>query len=211
MTLDGVRQHLAEATAATKCHGCGCLHKTIEALATTTAGQGLLAQELRDARAVFEPKRYDCLGCVLCYPALAANAFAELFPEASALDSCPTEALAERAGWPPLPGDFEVVRYRGSVAVCTLSSAALARRLAAGAPDGLGIVGTMQTENLGIERLIRNVLANPHIRHLIVCGDDTRQAVGHLPGQSLVSLCARGVASAGASKARRASGRSSRM
>jgi tetrahydromethanopterin S-methyltransferase subunit A len=34
----------------------------------------------------------------------------------------------------------------------------------------VALVGTLQTENLGIERVIGNVLANPHIRLLLVCG-----------------------------------------
>ena len=46
----------------------------------------------------------------------------------------------------------------------------LAASLANRKPDGLAIVGTMHTENLGIERLIKNVLANPHIRFLLLCG-----------------------------------------
>jgi tetrahydromethanopterin S-methyltransferase subunit A len=52
----------------------------------------------------------------------------------------------------------------------------------------LAIVGTLHTENLGIERLISNVIANPHTRFVVVCGSDSRQAIGHLPGQSLVEL-----------------------
>ena len=51
----------------------------------------------------------------------------------------------------------------------------------------------MHTENLGIERVIRNVLANPNIRILLLCGEDTRQLIGHLPGQSLESLFANGL------------------
>lgn len=51
----------------------------------------------------------------------------------------------------------------------------------------------MHTENLGIERLIRNVNANRNLRFLIVCGQDTQQRIGHLPGQSLASLFANGV------------------
>ena len=79
------------------------------------------------------------------------------------------------------------------MAVRTLNSNDLAGRLAgARQPSGLGIVGTLHTENLGIERIIRNVLANPNIRFLVVCGEDTRQAMGHLPGQSLASLFANG-------------------
>lgn len=189
-----VSEQLAAATGARKCHGCGCLHKTVEALATTAAGQGELAVALAQARAVFTPKEYDCLGCPVCYPAIAANAFGEAFPgEAAALDLCPTEDPAERRGWPPLPGDYRVVRWRAPVAVCTLNSAELADRLAESQPDGIALIGTLHTENLGIERIIRNVLANPHIRFLILCGQDTKQAIGHLPGQSLMSLLSNGV------------------
>jgi len=188
-----VRDQLAAAAAATKCHACGCLRQTVHALGETGA-RVELAEALDAAARTLAPTRYDCLGCAECYPAIAANAFAEVFPdEAGGLDLCPTEAPDERAGWPPLPGDYEVVRYRASVAVCTLDDAGLARRLAARAPEGLSIVGTMHTENLGIERLVVNVLANPHIRHLVVCGPEARQAVGHLPGQSLTSLFANGL------------------
>src|SRR5262245_52062397 len=38
-----------------------------------------------------------------------------------------------------------------------------------------------------------NTSANPHNRFLIVCGVDTRQAIGHLPGQALQSLFEHGV------------------
>ncbi len=189
-----VREQLAAATEARKCHGCGCLHKTVEALASTGAGRGDLARSLERARAVFTPKEYDCLGCPVCYPALAANAFSEAFArEAEAMDLCPTDAPAERRGWPPLPGDYRVVRYRAPVAVCTLNTSGLADRLAGMQPEGVALVGTLHTENLGIERIIRNVLTNPHIRFLILCGEDTRQTVGHLPGQSLKSLFVGGV------------------
>ncbi|MBX3680312.1 MAG: DUF4346 domain-containing protein, partial [Rhodocyclaceae bacterium] len=57
----------------------------------------------------------------------------------------------------------------------------------------MAIVGTMRTENLGIEHLIRNLLPNPNIRFLLLCGDDTRKAIGHLPGQSLISLMRHGL------------------
>ena len=189
-----VREQLAAATEARKCYGCGCLHKTVEALTSTEAGRVELAPALEQARAVFTPKEYDCLGCTVCYPALAANAFGEAFAgEAEAMDLCPTDAPAEHRGWPPLSGNFSVVRYRAPVAVCTLNSAEFANRLAEKQLEGLAIVGTLHTENLGIERIIRNVLANPHIRFLILCGEDTRQVIGHLPGQSLVSLLVGGV------------------
>lgn len=192
--LKVVREQLAEAAEAKKCHGCGCLHKTVEALEGTEAGRGELAPALAEARRVFIPKKYECLGCEVCFPAIAANAFGEAFAtEAAGLDLCPTDAPEERRGWPPLPGDYCVIRYQAPVAVCTLNSDDVAAALAERRPEGLAIVGTLHTENLGIERLIRNTLANPHLRRLILCGEDTRQAIGHLPGQSLESLFADGV------------------
>jgi len=189
-----VGNQLAEAVAAPKCHKCGCLHKTVEALSGTDAGRNELAPILAEARSIFVPKQYDCLGCQVCYPAIAANAFVEAYPEVGAgLDLCPTEEPAARPGWPLLPGDFYVVRYGAPVAVCTLNSEVLAVKLANRKPEALAIVGTMHTENLGIERVIKNVLANAHIRFLMLCGEDTQQAVGHLPGQSLECLFRSGI------------------
>ena len=188
-----VSEQLDAATAAAKCHACGCFQQTVTALRATEAADAL-ADTLAKAERTFTAKRYDCLGCPTCFPAVAANAFAEEYPHAAGgLDLCPTDAPEARTGWPPLPGDYHVVRYGGSVAVCTLNSNELARRLAERAPEGLSIVGTMQTENLGIERVIVNVLGNPNIRHLVLCGEDTRQAIGHLPGRSLESLLLRGL------------------
>ena len=190
-----ILEQLDEAIAAVKCHQCGCLQQTVKALSTTpAAGQRELADKLVEARAVFKPKRYDCLGCAVCFPAIAANAFAEAFPDVgTGLNLCPTEEPEAREGWPPLPGDYNVLRARAPVAVCTLNSDDLAARLKARAPDGLAIVGTLHTENLGIERIIRNVTSNPDIRFLVLCGEDTQRSVGHLPGQSLQSLFENGV------------------
>lgn len=184
-----VEDQIVQAIKHAKCHKCGCLQTTVEALSGTEAGQDSLAPILREAREVFVPKRYDCLGCAICFPALAANAFVEGYPdEGAGLDLCPTEELNTREGWPPLPGDYEVIRYGAPVAVCTLNSEDLVKVLSARRPEGLAIVGTMHTENLGIERIIKNTLANPEIRYLLLCGQDTEQAIGHLPGQSLASL-----------------------
>ena len=191
--LHVIQEQMDSAIAAPKCHKCGCLHQTVEALSATVEGQNALAETLSRARQVFVPKEYDCLGCPVCYPAIAANAFAEAHPEAGEkLDLCPTEEPDLRSGWPPLAGDYYVLRYSAPVAICTLNSTSLARQIARNSMPGVAIVGTMHTENLGIERVIRNTTANPNIRFLIVCGEDTRQAIGHLPGQSLLSLAANG-------------------
>lgn len=192
--LHVIQDQIEAVVRAPKCHKCGCLHSTVKALSETEAGQGKLAPILEAAKKVLIPKEYDCLGCPECYPAIAANAFAEAYPDAGAqLDLCPTEEPEVRSGWPPLPGDYHVVRYQAPVAVCTLNSPELATKLRDSRPAGLAVVGTMHTENLGIERLICNLLANPNVRFLIVTGEDTRQLIGHLPGQSLVSLFRNGL------------------
>jgi tetrahydromethanopterin S-methyltransferase subunit A len=192
--LQAVRDELARATAAIKCHACGCLVGTLDTMDKAVLDIPELRTTLDDARAVLKPTKYDCLGCDVCFPAVAANALAEAFPDAMRAGvSCPTDTPPERGGWPPLPGEYTVLRYGAPVAVCTLNSDGLAHDLAQRAPDGLSIVGTMRTENLGIERVVRNVLANPNIRWLLLCGDDTRQLVGHLPGQSMESLFANGL------------------
>lgn len=191
--LGVVQEQLAEATAAKKCHACGCFHGAVASFERTSAGSQELAGALAQARAVLTEKRYDCLGCEVCFPAIAENAFAEAFPGEASAPLCPTDAPVERTGWPPLPGDYRVLRYRAPVAVCALHSADLAAALAAGAPRGLAIAGTLHTENLGIERIIRNVLANPHLRFLVLCGEDAQQAIGHLPGQSLLALLESGL------------------
>ena len=186
---------LQEAVAAAKCWPCGCLHSslgTIERALPEAERTPELTAALRASRERLQPIRYECLGCAICYPALAINTLQQTrgveFGEV-----CPTDAGEPRAGWPPLPGSYTVLRYRAPVAVCTLTDDALANSIAQATPFEIAIVGTLQTENLGIERLIRNVLANPWIRFLVLAGEDSRQAIGHLPGQSLASLMQNGL------------------
>ena len=136
--LHVIQEQLREAVRAPKCYRCGCLHKTVEALADTEAAQGELADVLNEAKSVFVPQEYDCLGCPICYPAIAANAFADMHPDAAAgLDLCPTEEPNERTGWPLLPGDYHVLRYQAPVAVCTLNSSELAAKIRDLSPEGL--------------------------------------------------------------------------
>ena len=192
--LEVARVNLGEAIKARKCHGCGCFLHALDALSRTTAAARALEPFVAQARTVALPKEYDCLGCAVCWPAIALNAVAEMDPSRGEVAaSCPTDAPEVRRGWPPLLGNYQVVRYQAPVAVCSLNSESLALRLAKRAPGGLAIAGTLHTENLGIERIILNTLANPNIRFLILCGEDTLQAIGHLPGQSLESLFQHGL------------------
>ncbi|MHB1267652.1 MAG: DUF4346 domain-containing protein [Acidithiobacillus ferriphilus] len=188
-----VRTELRSAMEATKCHRCGCFQDTVAAFEASTPLRTLLPGLIEEARTLFEARRYDCLGCEVCWPALADNAASELDPALAQTSHCATEEPLQRKGWPPVPGDYRVLRFQAPVAVCTLNSDELAARLAAIRQPGMAIVGSLRTENLGIEHLIRNLLPNPSVRYLVVCGEDTRKAIGHLPGQSLVSLVQHGL------------------
>jgi tetrahydromethanopterin S-methyltransferase subunit A len=85
--------------------------------------------------------------------------------------------------WPVVDGDFTVGDPAGCVAVCVLTSAELKAPLAA-IPE-VAIAGTLQTANLGVERVVRNVTANPSIRFLLVCGKESKL---FQPGDALVAL-----------------------
>ncbi len=54
----------------------------------------------------------------------------------------------------------------------------------------VAIAGRLYTPNLGIEKIIWNVTANPAIRFLLVCG---KESPVFQPGQALKALCSHGV------------------
>ena len=49
---------------------------------------------------------------------------------------------------------------------------------------------TLQTENIGIEKIIANAVANPNIQHIVLCTVESR---GHLCDEALSSLMEKGV------------------
>ncbi len=51
------------------------------------------------------------------------------------------------------------------------------------------ILGSLRSSNLGIEKIIANIISNPKIRFLIICGKEE----GHLPRDALVNLVRNGV------------------
>lgn len=96
--------------------------------------------------------------------------------------------LAGGSNWPPVPGAYVVGDPAGTVAVCTLTSNDL-MDACAGIP-GVAIAGRIYTVNLGIEKIIRNVTANPAIRFLVLCG---RESPVFQPAQGLRALFDEGV------------------
>jgi tetrahydromethanopterin S-methyltransferase subunit A len=197
ISVDSAAQHLRKAVAAKKCWKCGCLHGAIKAIEKALPEKdwsGDLSNVLAEARSRLQETEYDCLGCKICYPSDALNVIEEATGTPVGISAaCPAENVKEREGWPPLPGSYTVLMYNAPVAICTLTDSTVAERIASQSKSAISIIGSLQTENLGIERLILNILANPNIRFLIVCGEDSRQKIGHLPGQSLIALSRNGV------------------
>jgi tetrahydromethanopterin S-methyltransferase subunit A len=197
--IQNVIDEMQAASAAAKCHKCGCFRG---ALSELTDALRSIPSEIREViQPVIDtgmkqtiPEEYDCIGCRVCWPANALNSAAEAFPDVEfGGDACPTEVPAREPGWPPLPGDFTVLDSAGHVAVCALTSKELVESVVEAHPGGVAVVGTLYTENLGIERIITNVLANPNITTLLVCGVDSEQRIGHLPGQTFLNLVENGV------------------
>ena len=59
-----------------------------------------------------------------------------------------------------------------------------------GVESGAALAGTLQTENIGLEKVICNVVANPNIRHLVVCGPESP---GHHVGETILALAKNGL------------------
>ena len=83
----------------------------------------------------------------------------------------------------PWGGDFTTCSETGCVAVVLLT-------IEYSPPKTVAIYGPLKTENIGIEKIVANVISNPYIRFLVVCGEDIR---GHRSGSSLVALHKNGI------------------
>jgi tetrahydromethanopterin S-methyltransferase subunit A len=100
-------------------------------------------------------------------------------------------------GYPPEQGRYVRGNDYSPVAVCVILDtfdfaipAELNELVMAGADSGAALSGMLQTENIGLEKMVCNIVANPNIRYVVLCG---RESAGHLPGESLLALKQNGV------------------
>jgi len=91
------------------------------------------------------------------------------------------------SGWPLVKGDFHSGDANSCVAVITMGSHLDEQGIC---DAGAAMCGSCKTENLGLEKVIANYIANPNIRFMILCGTEVK---GHLSGQSMVALHKGGV------------------
>jgi tetrahydromethanopterin S-methyltransferase subunit A len=66
----------------------------------------------------------------------------------------------------------------------------LEKLVRAGIESGAALSGTVQTENIGFEKIVCNVVANPNIRYLILGGPESE---GHLTGEAVKALISNGL------------------
>ncbi len=66
----------------------------------------------------------------------------------------------------------------------------LVKLVRVGVESGAALSGSVQTPNIGLEKLICNIVANPNLRYLILGGPESE---GHATGEALKALLAHGV------------------
>lgn len=196
-TIDRVIFELGEGVKLSKCRKCGCMRDALDGLQAVISPPQIrvppsLRARMERWREQMEDIKYPCLGCEHCFPAVAINTFQEAFPEldVSQMLSCTFEVNPRQ--WPSAPGEyFAFCDGPGCpVAVTTLASVELAERLARVRPRKLCIVGKTETENIGIEKVIVNIVTNPSIRFLVLTGEDP---TGHQSGKTMLALWRHGV------------------
>ena len=98
---------------------------------------------------------------------------------------------AAEMAWAVETGDYRLGNPRGSVALATLASEELYKAFTDKlCEDDCAICGKVFTENIGIEKVVKNIVANPSIRFLILCG---QEAKGHQTGACIKALHANGL------------------
>jgi tetrahydromethanopterin S-methyltransferase subunit A len=97
------------------------------------------------------------------------------------------EKKSPASGWPIVQGDFHSGDPNSPVAVVTMGSHLDEKGIC---DAGAAICGSCKTENLGLEKVIANIISNPNIRFMLLCGTEVK---GHLSGQTLIALHKNGV------------------
>ncbi len=194
-TFTKVHSEILRGMKLAKCKKCGCMRGTLENLKAS-----LPLLKLKDAKELLrnvnewsealEPQEYPCFGCKYCIPPEAMTMLTTKYPElaSATLSSC--EIKIDTSSWPPVEGEYTVLDKSAPVAVSTLASVKLEEKLVKAKPSGLCIIGKTETENIGIDKIIKNTISNSSISYLILAG---KEAPGHQSGKTLLALLKNGV------------------
>ncbi len=197
--LDELLTELEKISATEKCRTCQCFHDTLLEF-KEVLNRGKDNEEMKQRLSGIIEKSevtHDCLGCEPCFPVPVSNALSGIM-EISSLRTCNPVCkpltfmpIKKTAQLYPEQGEFIIGNEKCSVAVSTLCSDNLPELLTSRlGSDNFAIVGKTHTENIGIEKVIRNTVSNPSIRFIILCGKDSK---GHMAGQGMISVFNNGV------------------
>ncbi|MCL4476206.1 MAG: DUF4346 domain-containing protein [Nitrospirae bacterium] len=182
-----------------KCLTCQCFYDTLMEFKEILEKEKLdVALKERLSRLIEKSKvTHDCLGCEPCYPVPISNALHEMSGMAvksicsPVCRPAPIKLIMKAPAWPVEQGEYIIGQKTSPVAISTLGSDELPESITAKlGKAGFAIIGKTHTENIGIEKIVRNTISNPYIRFIILSGKDTK---GHRAGQSLLSMHQAGV------------------
>jgi len=169
LSLEEIAEDLTEISQIKKCSFCGCFADTLKEFSSIAEQNGKieLSEKAGILRShVIKNKKYDCLGCDPCYPADISNLLFEMdnSPKEKKEKSscgCSSECAAEdSAMWPVEKGEYLVGNKKSSIAITTLTDTGLPREIYAKLKKRIAIVGYCETENIGIEKIIKNIITN---------------------------------------------------
>jgi tetrahydromethanopterin S-methyltransferase subunit A len=194
-TFKKVHSEILRGMKLSRCRKCGCMRGTLQNLQASLPILKIkdakeLLQSVNEWYGQLEPQEYPCFGCKYCIPPEAMTILTTKYPDlaSSTLSSC--EIKISDNSWPPVEGEYTVLDKSAPVAVSTLASVKLEEKLAKLKPAGLCIVGKTETENIGIDKIVKNVISNPAISFLVLAGEDS---AGHQSGRTLLALWENGV------------------
>lgn len=203
LSLQEISEDLEKIAQIKKCSFCGCNADTLKEFASIAHKQeaaDLAERAITLHNEINQKKRYECIGCNPCYPADISNLLFEMDDDPSAdrkqAASCGSSCCStdELNRWPVEKGEYLVGDETSPIAVCTIANTKLPEQIHAKMGDKIAIAGFCETENIGIEKIIKNIISNSSIRYLILCGEESGlEMMGHLSGQAILSLHENGI------------------
>jgi len=166
-----------------KCSGCGtCVDVCPEKVFKLEENEGK-----KTSKVVAEDQCFACRACEVRCPERAIE-----------IVGFEIQKVNPPPEYPPEEGRFLRGNDYSPVAVVAILNTydfkippELVRLVEVAVETGAALAGTLQTENIGIEKIVANVVANPNIRYLVLCW---RESQGHLPADALINLVKNGVA-----------------
>ena len=207
LSLVEIAEDLEQIAQIKKCSFCGCFADTLKefsSIAEKNGKTGLAGRANILNEEVVKNKKYDCIGCNPCYPADISNLLFELNDVSSEKKvnspcGCSSECSdKESAQWPVEKGEYFIGNEKSSIAICTLTDTILPKTIIDELKKQVAIAGFCETENIGIEKIVKNIITNSSIRYLLLCGNDSGNGkMGHLSGQAILSLHKNGITEKG--------------